>query len=112
MILLMKLPPNASRYFILGGINPLYAMAYKKTAGTAGMMTYIYCKWKMGIPNYLTKLKSAWVKMDNISLNADGFTMDRKTKTKALRKLAKEKLIQLELEKDSGKAPLVRLMLL
>ena len=60
-------------------------------------------------PDYVTKLKSEWVKLDNVKMFQEGFTMDRKTKTKALRKLEKEKMVQVEW--GTGKAPQVRLRL-
>ena len=61
------------------------------------------------MPDYITKLKSEWVKLDNVKMFQEGFEMDRKTKNIALRKLAKEDLIQVDYE--PGKAPIVRLLL-
>ena len=84
-------------------------MLYRKVAGMAGLLIYIYVRWQKNIPDYMTKLKSEWVKLDNVKMFQEGFEMDRKTKNIALRKLAKEDLIQVDYE--PGKAPIVRLLL-
>lgn len=75
----------------------------------AGVLIYIYVRWQKNIPDYITKLKSEFVKLDNVKMFKEGFNMDRKTKNMALRKLEKEGFIQLEY--GPGKAPLVRLLL-
>ena len=104
----MKIPDHIKDYYIWDGINPGYAMLYREVAGTAGLLIFIYVRWQKNIPNYFTKEKSEWVKLDNVKMFKEGFGMDRKTKNMALRKLEKEKLIQVEY--GPGKAPLVRLM--
>ena len=106
---ILKIPDHIKRYYVWDGINPAYAMLYRKVAGTAGLLIYIYIRWQKNYPDYVTKLKSEWVKLDNVKMFQEGFTMDRKTKTKALRKLEKEKMVQVEW--GTGKAPQVRLRL-
>ena len=59
----------------------------------------------MHLPHYLTKAKSDWVKLDNVSMHRHKYKMDPKTKSKALRKLVDAELIE-----NSGKAPQVRLI--
>ena len=105
----MEIPDHAKDLYIWNGINPGYAMLYKKIAGMAGVLIYIYVRWQKNFPDYITKLKSDWVRLDNVKMFNEGFSMDRKTKNMALRKLEKEGFIQVEYE--PGKAPLVRLLL-
>ena len=105
----MEIPDHIKDYFIWNGLNPGYAMLYRKVAGMAGLLIYIYVRWQKNMPDYITKLKSEWVKLDNVKMFDEGFSMDRKTKNIALRKLEKEGFIQVEYE--PGKAPLVRLLL-
>jgi len=105
----MKIPDHAKNLYIWNGINPGYAMLYRKVAGMAGVLIYIYVRWQKNYPDYITKLKSDWVRLDNVKMFDEGFSMDRKTKNMALRKLEKEGFIQVAYE--PGKAPLVRLLL-
>ena len=108
----MHIPDWAKTKFILGNINPWVAGAcYRKVAGLGGLMIYLYTRWKVGIPNYMTKEKSDWVKLDNVTMARYGYGMDPKTKAKALRKLEKAELIQIHLIENSGKAPQIRLIL-
>ena len=67
-----------------------------KLAAWPGVMIYLYVRWKMYIPDYMTGAKSDWVKLSNIGMDRIGFGMDPKTKSKALRKLVKAELIDLE----------------
>ena len=83
---------------------------YRKVAGLAGVLIYMYIRWKMHIPDYITDAKSDWVKLSNVGMDRIGFGMDPKTKSKALRKLVKAELIDLELIEDSGKSPQARLI--
>ena len=106
----MKIPPHARNFFIYGSINPAVAAMYRKAGGLAGVMIYLYVRWKMYIPDYITEAKSDWVKLSNIGMDRIGFGMDPKTKSKALRKLVKAELIDLELIEDSGKSPQARLL--
>ena len=64
----------------------------------------------MSTKELLIKTIREWVKLDNVTMHKYGFTMDPKTKAKALRKLEKEELIELHLISNSGKAPQVRLI--
>ena len=82
-----------------------YKKKHKEVAGTAGMLIYLWVRWKMHLPHYLTKAKSDWVKLDNLSMHRHKYKMDPKTKSKALRKLVDAELIE-----NSGKAPQVRLI--
>ena len=108
----MQIPDWAKTKFILGNINPWVAGAcYRKVAGLGGLMIYLYTRWKVAIPNYITKEKSDWVKLDNVTMAKYGYGMDPKTKAKALRKLEKAELIQIHLIENSGKAPQIRLKL-
>jgi hypothetical protein len=107
----MQIPDWAKNKFIYGNINPWIAGAYRRTAGLGGLMIYFYTRWKVAIPDYMTKQKSEWVKLDNVTMEKYGFGMDPKTKAKALRKLEKAELIQLHLIAKSGKAPQIRLIL-
>ena len=43
--------------FIAGGLDPLIAMLYRKVAGEAGVIIYIFVKWQLGFPHYMTKQK-------------------------------------------------------
>lgn len=106
----MKIPPHARHLFIYGSINPAVLAAYRKVAGLAGVLIYAYVRWKMYIPDYMTNAKSDWVKLSNVGMDQIGFTMDPKTKSKALRKLVKAELIDCELIENSGKSPQVRLI--
>ena len=106
----MKIPPNAQNLFIYGNLNPAVAGMYREVAGLAGLLIYLWVSWRMHIPNYITKEKSDWVKLDNISMRRYKFKMDPKTKSKALRKLVDAELIEMELIENSGKAPQVRLL--
>lgn len=106
----MKLDKNRLReLFIMGSIN-LTCMLYKEAAGTAGLIIYLWIRWRKGLPDYMTKKVSEWVVLDNVAMERYGFGMDPKTKNKALRKLEKADLIQLHLEAKSGKAPRARLL--
>ena len=96
--------------FIAGGLDPLIAMLYRKVAGEAGVIIYIFVKWQLGFPHYMTKQKRTWIPLSNTKMQKDGFGMDPKTKMKALRKLEKKNLIQMFLQENSGKAPQVRLL--
>ena len=96
--------------FIAGSLNPAIAMLFRAKAGMPGLLIYLYVKWRLGFPHYMTKQKRTWIKLDNVSMEKYGFGMDPKTKNKALRKLDREKLIQLHLLENSGKAPQVRLL--
>ena len=96
--------------FIAGKLDPTKAMLFRKVGGAAGLIIYLYVKWRLGFPHYMTKQKRTWIKLDNVSMEKYGFGMDPKTKNKALRKLDREKLIQLHLLENSGKAPQVRLL--
>ena len=96
--------------FIAGGLNPAIAMVYRAAAGEPGLIIYLYVKWQLGFPHYMTKKKKTWIQVSNIGMERHGFGMDPKTKNKALRKLEKENLIQLHLLDKSGKAPQVRLL--
>ena len=107
----MKIPSHARNLFIYGSINPAVAAMYRKAGGLAGLLIYMYIRWKMHIPDYMTDAKSDWVKLSNIGMNKIGYGMDPKTKSKALRKLVKAELIDLELIEDSGKSPQVRLII-
>ena len=108
----MQIPPWAKDKFIYGNINPWVAgAAYRKIAGLGGLMIYLYTRWKVEIPNYMTGEKSNWVKLDNVTMAKYGYGMDPKTKAKALRKLEKAELIQVHLIDKSGKAPQIRLIL-
>ena len=105
----MQIPDHAKNKFILGSINPWVAGAcYRKVAGLAGLLIYLYGRWKLGLPNYITGKKSEWVKLDNVTMEKMGYGMDPKTKAKALRKLAKAELIEVHLIANSGKAPQIR----
>ena len=106
----MKIPDHARKLFIYGSINPAVPAMYRKVAGLAGVLIYMYIRWKMHIPDYMTEAKSDWVKLSNIGMNKIGYGMDPKTKSKALRKLVKAELIDLELIEDSGKSPQARLI--
>ena len=106
----MRIPPHAQNLFILGSINPVVPAMYKEVAGTAGMLIYLLVRWKMHLPDYITKAKSDWVKLDNVSMRRHKYNMDPKTKSKALRKLVDAGLIDMELIENSGKAPQVRLL--
>tara|TARA_R100001244_G_scaffold27656_1_gene27314 strand:+ start:132 stop:458 length:327 start_codon:yes stop_codon:yes gene_type:complete len=106
----MKIPPHAKKLFIYGSINPAVAAMYRKAGGLAGVMIYLYVRWKMYIPDYITEAKSDWVKLSNIGMDRIGFGMDPKTKSKALRKLVKAELIDLDLIENSGKSPQARLI--
>ena len=106
----MKIPTHARNLFIYGSINPAVPAMYRKVAGLAGVLIYMYIRWKMHIPDYMTEAKSDWVKLSNIGMDRIGFGMDPKTKSKALRKLIKAELIDCELIKDSGKSPQARLI--
>ena len=75
-----------------------------------GLLIYFYGKLLLGFLHYMTKLKRTWIKLDNVAMEKYGFGMDPKTRNKALRKLDREKLIQLHLLENSGKAPQVRLL--
>tara|TARA_Y100001963_G_scaffold153058_1_gene239034 strand:+ start:443 stop:769 length:327 start_codon:yes stop_codon:yes gene_type:complete len=107
----MKIPPEFQKLFIYGSINPVVPMMFKKVAGPSGMVIYSWIRWRMWIPDYITKAKSDWVKLDNVAMNRYGYGMDRKTKNKALRKLEKAGLIDLHLVDNSGKAPQARLII-
>ena len=96
--------------FIAGGLNPAIAMMYRAAAGEPGLIIYLYVKWQLGFPHYMTKQKRTWIPLSNTKMQKDGFGMDPKTKMKALRKLEKENLIQMFLQENSGKAPQVRLL--
>ena len=96
--------------FIAGSLNPAIAMLFRAKAGMPGLLIYLYVKWRLGFPHYMTKQKRPWIKLDNVSMEKYGFGIDPKTKNKALRKLDREKLIQLHLLENSGKAPQVRLL--
>tara|TARA_R110000787_G_scaffold67900_1_gene151974 strand:+ start:1093 stop:1422 length:330 start_codon:yes stop_codon:yes gene_type:complete len=108
----MQIPDHAKNKFILGSINPWVAGAcYRKVAGLAGLLIYLYGRWKLGLPNYMTGKKSEWVKLDNVTMRKMGYGMDPKTKSKALIKLEKEKLIIVDLTPNSGKAPQIRFLI-
>ena len=106
----MKIPTHARRLFIYGSINPAVAAMYRKVAGLAGVVIYSYVRLKMYIPDNMTGAKSDWVKLSNVGMDRIGFGMDPKTKSKALRKLVKAELIDLELIEKSGKSPQARLL--
>jgi hypothetical protein len=106
----MQIPEWAVGKFIMGSHNPYIFGSYYKVAGAAGLLIYMWVRFRMGLPDYMTKQKSEWVKLDNVTMHRYGFTMDPKTKAKALRKLEKEELIELHLISNSGKAPQVRLI--
>ena len=106
----MKIPNHARKLFIYGSINPVVLAMYRKVAGLAGVLIYSYVRWKMYIPDYMTGAKSDWVKLSNIGMEKWGFGMDPKTKSKALRKLVKAELIDVDLIENSGKSPQVRLI--
>ena len=38
----MEIPDHIKDYFIWNGLNPGYAMLYRKVAGMAGVLIYIY----------------------------------------------------------------------
>ena len=103
------IPDRIKKFTVWDSINPGYLGLYRKVAGMAGVLIYIYVRWQKNFPDYITKLKSDWVRLDNVKMFDEGFSMDRKTKNMALRKLEKEGFIQVEYE--PGKAPLVRLLL-
>jgi len=105
----MKIPDRIKDYYIWNGINPGYAMMYRKVAGEAGLLIYIFVKWQKNYPDYYTKQKSDWVKLSDVKMEQEGFGMDTKTKNKAIRKLEKAELIQSIYR--SGKAPQIRLRL-
>lgn len=105
----MDIPERIRHFTVWDSINPGYLGLYRKIAGTAGLLIYIFVKWQQNIPHYMTKKKSEWVKLSDVKMYREGFGMDPKTKNKALRKLEKEGFIQVEY--DPGKAPLVRLLL-
>jgi len=106
----MKIPAHARNLFILGSINPVVPAMYNEAAGKAGMLIYFWVRWKMHLPDYITKAKSDWVKLDNVSMHRHKYKMDPKTKSKALRKLVEAGLIEMELIEKSGKAPQVKLL--
>jgi hypothetical protein len=104
----MMIPDRIKKFTVWDSINPGYLGLYRKVAGMAGVLIYIFVKWQQNIPDYFTKEKSEWVKLSDVKMYREGFGMDPKTKNKALRKLDKEGFIQVEY--DPGKAPLVRLL--
>ena len=106
----MRIPANAKDLFIWGNINPVHATLYREVAGLAGLLIFLYVRWRKNIPDYITKEVTECVKLDNVTMDRYGFGMDRKTKNKALRKLEKEELIELVLIDKSGKAPQARLL--
>ena len=103
------IPDRIKKFTVWDSINPGYLGLYRKVAGMAGVLIYIFVKWQQNIPDYFTKEKSEWVRLSDVKMYREGFGMDPKTKNKALRKLDKEGFIQVEYE--PGKAPLVRLLL-
>ena len=105
----MKIPEHIRDYYIWDGINPGYAGIYRKVAGLAGLLIYIFVRWQQNFPDYITKQKSPWVKLSDVKMYSEGLGMDTKTKNRAIRKLEKEELIQVEYL--PGRAPLVRLRL-
>ena len=107
----MKIPDHARNLYIYGSINPAVAAMYRKAGGLAGLLIYMYIRWKMHIPDYITDAKSDWVKLSNVGMDRIGFSMDPKTKSKALRKLVKAELIDVDLIENSGKSPQVRLII-
>ena len=107
----MHIPDWAKKKFIMGTHNPYILGTYFKIAGAAGLMIYFWVRWRMHLPHYITKQTHEWVTIDNVTMAKYNFSMDPKTKAKALRKLEKEKLIQVHLIKHSGKAPQVRLII-
>ena len=107
----MQIPDFAKDKFILGSINPYIAGCYRKVAGLGGLMIYLYARFRLGLPDYMTGKKSEWVKLDNVTMFKYEYGMDPKTKAKALRKLEKAELIQLHQIDKSGKAPQIRLLL-
>ena len=104
------IPDRIKRFTVWDSINPGYLGLYRKVAGMAGVLIYIFVKWQQNIPHYFTKEKSEWVILSDVKMYREGFGMDPKTKNKALRKLDKEGFIQVEYK--PGKAPQVRLLLL
>ncbi len=100
------IPDRIKKFTVWDSINPGYLGLYRKVAGMAGVLIYIFVKWQQNIPDYFTKEKSEWVRLSDVKMYREGFGMDPKTKNKALRKLDKEGFIQVEYE--PGKAPLVR----
>ncbi len=64
-------------------------MMYRKVAGEAGLLIYIFVRWQKNYPDYYTKQKSDWVKLSDVKMEQEGFGMDTKTKNKAIRKLEK-----------------------
>ena len=106
----MRIPPHAKDLFIWGNISPVHAALYREVAGLAGLLIFLWIRWRKNLPDYITKEVTEWVKLDNVTMYRYGFGMDRKTKNKALRKLAKEELIELVLIEKSGKAPQARLL--
>ena len=103
------IPDRIKRFTVWDSINPGYLGLYRKVAGMAGVLIYIFVKWQQNIPHYFTKEKSEWVILSDVKMYSEGFGMDTKTKNKALRKLEKEDMVQVEYL--PGRAPLVRLRL-
>ena len=46
--------------FIAGSLNPSIAMLFRAKAGMPGLLIYLYVKWRLGFPHYLTKQKRTW----------------------------------------------------
>jgi hypothetical protein len=45
-------------------------------------MIYLYARWRLGLPDYMTNKKSEWVKLDNMTMDKYEYGMDPKTKAK------------------------------
>ena len=49
--------------FIAGSLNPAIAMLFRAKAGMPGLLIYLYVKWRLGFPHYMTKQKRTWIKL-------------------------------------------------
>ena len=85
------------------------AMLFRAKAGMPGLLIYLYVKWRLGFPHYLTKQKN----LDKIRQCINGKVRVRngsKNQEQSIKKIRQRKFNSAALARKSGKAPQVRLL--
>ena len=82
--------PKLLKEFIFK-LLPMEQYMWRKVAGTSGVKVYQYIKWKRGMMKH-----NGWIALPYIEMLKHGWGMNRETKAKAIWKLNRAQLIEIQ----------------
>jgi hypothetical protein len=87
---------QSKRIIYCWSLNPAIAMLFRAKAG-AWLLIYLYVKWRLGFPHYMTKQKRTWIRLDKYRDGKIRVRYGSKNQEQSFKKIRKRKLIQLHL---------------